>query len=199
METDSFFYRLLKQLPQTLFELLGLPGERARAYRFDSVEVKKSFRIDGLFLPKERGLPVYFVEVQFHESAKFYANLFAKVFCFLEENDPGQDWSAVAIFESRRMEPKRLEPYGELLRSQRVTRIYLDEYPMPSDPPLGLGILRLVTAPENEVKAIVGRLRHKAEHGIPDSELARKVIELMEELLLRRFTELDREEVRKMF
>jgi len=49
METDLFFYQLLKQLPETLFQLLGLPAEKARAYRFDSVEVKKSFRIDGCF------------------------------------------------------------------------------------------------------------------------------------------------------
>jgi predicted transposase YdaD len=60
METDSFFWKLLKQLPQTLFELLGLPPQRARRYRFDSVEVKKSFRIDGLFLPSQADLPLYF-------------------------------------------------------------------------------------------------------------------------------------------
>src|SRR5258708_2517027 len=98
METDSFFCQLLKQLPETLFELLGMPAEQAQAYRFDSVEVKKSFRIDGLFVPKERRLPLFFVEVQFQRSAKFYANLFGKVFWYLEENDPGQEWIAVAIF-----------------------------------------------------------------------------------------------------
>ena len=83
METDSFFCQLLKQLPETLFELLGLPPARAAAYQFNSVEVKKSFRIDGLFAPKKAGLPVYFVEVQFQRQAKFYANLFAKVFWYL--------------------------------------------------------------------------------------------------------------------
>jgi predicted transposase YdaD len=39
METDSFFWKLFKQLPQTLFELLELPPQHARRYRFDSVEV----------------------------------------------------------------------------------------------------------------------------------------------------------------
>ena len=90
METDSFFCQLLKQLPQTLFELLGLPSEQALAYRFDSVEIKKSLRIDGVFLPIRVGLPVMFVEVRFQPLAKFYANLFGKVFWYLEENDPGQ-------------------------------------------------------------------------------------------------------------
>ena len=30
METDSFFYNLFNQLPQTLFELLDLPAARAK-------------------------------------------------------------------------------------------------------------------------------------------------------------------------
>jgi predicted transposase YdaD len=40
METDLFFYQLLKQLPETLFALLGQPLERATEYRFESVERK---------------------------------------------------------------------------------------------------------------------------------------------------------------
>ncbi len=199
METDSFFCQLLKQLPQTLFELLGQPSERANDYRFDSVEIKKSFRIDGLFVPTKPELPVYFVEVQFRRNATFYANLFAKVFLFLEANPTMRDWAAVAIFESRRFEPKHLEAYEDLLRSKRVTRVFLDEYQVPADPPLGLGILQLVTAPVEDVKRLVGILARKAESAEVDIELGKKVIELTEELLLRRFTEFDREEVRKMF
>src|ERR1700730_2734432 len=152
METDSFFCQLFKQMPQTLFELLGLPAERARAYRFDSVEVQKSFRIDALFLPRRANLPLYFVEVQFRSLATFYANLFAKVFCYLEENDPAQEWLAVAVFPSRNVEPKNLAPYQDLLQSRRVRRIYLNEHLMPADPPLGLGILQLVSAPVSQAR-----------------------------------------------
>jgi predicted transposase/invertase (TIGR01784 family) len=199
METDSFFCQLLKQLPETLFELLGLPPESASAYRFDSVELKKSLRIDGLFLAEQPGLPLYFVEVQFQRSPKFYANLFAKVFCFLEENDPSQDWTAVALFESRSTEPMQLGPYEALLNSGRVVRIYLDELTAPADPPFGLGLLQLVSAPEAEVKGLVRRLVHKAEKGIADSDLRGNVIELLESLLLRRFAQLNREEIRAMF
>jgi Protein of unknown function (DUF2887) len=39
MESDSFFYQLFKELPQTLFDLLGLPATQAESYRFDSVEL----------------------------------------------------------------------------------------------------------------------------------------------------------------
>jgi predicted transposase YdaD len=122
------------QLPQTLFELIGLPGSRAKSYRFDSVELKKAFRIDGLFVPKKRSLPLYFVEVQFQRVQTFYANLFAKVFSYLEENDPKQEWVAVAIFQSRKEEPTDLGPYEDLLKSARVKRIYLEEVVKAANP-----------------------------------------------------------------
>jgi predicted transposase/invertase (TIGR01784 family) len=199
METDSFFWKLLKQLPQTLFELLGLPAQHARQYRFDSVEVKKSFRIDGLFLPGKAVLPLYFVEVQFRKSQSFYANLFAKVFCYLEDNDPAQDWVAVAVFPNRAMEPKNLAPYQELLGSGRVRRIYLDEHPIPANPPLSLGILQLLSAPLQQLKTLVGRLLGQAQKEFAGTELAVKTVQLVEEFLVRRFPQLSREEIRAMF
>ena len=156
METDSFFYQVFKRLPQTVFELLGLPSEQALAYRFDSVEVKKSLRIDGVFLPIKVGLPVMFVEVQFQPLANFYANLFGKVFWYLAENDPGQEWLAVALFPSRTLEPTRRGPYEDLLGSPRVKRIYLDEYAMPSDPPMGLRS-PIVHASAESSQAFAGR------------------------------------------
>ena len=38
METDSFFYQLLKQLPETLFALLDEPLTHVADYRFDALE-----------------------------------------------------------------------------------------------------------------------------------------------------------------
>jgi predicted transposase/invertase (TIGR01784 family) len=199
METDSFFWKPLKQLPQTLFELLGLPPQLARRYRFDSVEVKKSFRIDGLYLPSKAGLPLYFVEVQFRRLPAFYANLFAKVFCYLEDNDPGQDWLAVAVFPSRSVEPKVLAPYDALLESRHVRQIYLDTYPMPAQPPLGLAILQLLSAPLQQVRDMVARLMRRARRGPAGADIGVKTIQLVEELLVRRFPKLGREEIRAMF
>jgi predicted transposase/invertase (TIGR01784 family) len=199
METDSFFYRLLKQVPQTLFELLQLPAEQALAYRFDSVELKKSLRIDGLFLPGDPKLPLYAVEVQFQPSAAFYANLFAKVFCYLEENNPAQDWRAVAIFPTRSVEPGQIKPFEDLLRSKRVYRVYLDELLRSAEPTLSLGLLQLVSIPVDEVKELANRLLGRAKREIADSEKRGKVVELAEELLMRRFSHMNREEIRAMF
>jgi predicted transposase/invertase (TIGR01784 family) len=198
MQTDSLFCQLFKCRPETLFELLGEPPLRAKSYRFDSVELKKSFRIDGLFLPRRHSMPVYFVEVQFHRLERLYANLFAKVFSYLNESRPGQDWRAVAIFLSRREEPRRHKPYDDLLASRRFTRIYLEELVVPADPPLGLGIVRLINAPEDETWKLAGPLMRKAKIEIPDPDLSDNVIQLITQVLCRRFTHMNRKEILDM-
>jgi predicted transposase/invertase (TIGR01784 family) len=179
--------------------LVDLPAKWANRYRFDSVEVKKSLRIDGLFLPKNPSWPLYFVEVQFQRVERFYANLFAKVFCYLEENDPAQDWVAVAIFASRNEEPKSIAAYEDFLGNKRVQRVYLDELCLPADPAPGLGLLQLATAPKEQTRRLVDRLVANARAAHGDGETTRLVIELTEELLIRKFSEMDREEVRKIF
>ena len=183
MKTDSFFYQLLKQLPQTFFEMLGLPGERAHDYEFDSVELKNSLRIDGIYRPKKPLLPIYFLEVQFQKRNDFYANLFAKVFVYFNQNKKTHDWSAAAIFASRSLEPKHLLPFEDLLASKRVTRIYLDEYEPPSDPPLGLGIIQLVKAPEHQLEGLVERLFEKAKDPATGSETGKIAIDLIEDFI----------------
>ncbi len=183
METDSFFYQLFNQLPQTLFELLGLPAANAKAYRFDSVELKKAFRIDGLFLPNRRTLPLYFVEVRFQRLQSFYANRFAKVFSYLDENDSKQEWFAVAIFSSRKEEPKHLGPYEDLLRSKRVKRIYLEDVIKAKNPPVGLGMLQLLFVTDKEAEELAPRVVERAKIDFGDSDLQAKAVELVERLL----------------
>ena len=199
MESDSFFYRLFLDLPQTLFELLGQPAARAKAYRFGSVELKKAFRIDGAFIPKRRKLPVYFVEVQFQRRQRFYANLFAKVFSYLEENDPKQDWIAVAIFPTHAEEPKHLKPYEDLLASPRVKRVYLDETLETKNPPVGLGLLQLLFASARKAQRLAPRLVRTAKAVFSDRDLQAKVIELVERLLMNKFPGWGIEEVRMKF
>jgi predicted transposase/invertase (TIGR01784 family) len=199
MESDSFFYQLFQNLPQTLFELLGLPASRAKAYRFDSVELKKSFRIDGLFVPKRRSLPLYFVEVQFQRRPNYYADLFAKVFTYLNENDPRQEWVAVAIFPSRGEEPKHQGPYEDLLRSKRVKRIYLDDIKDAKNPPVGLGLVQLLFASESKSQQLAPRIVEQAKADLDDSDLQAKVVELVERALMSRFPGVGVEDIRMKF
>lgn len=127
METDSLYYQLLKHLPDTLSKVLNQPVPSKADYRFEALEIKKSYRLDGVYIPNRADLPLYFVEVQYQKKNQVYANLFAKVFSYLEANNPEQEWMAVAVFGSRSIEPEGRTPYEDLLASRRVRRIYLDE------------------------------------------------------------------------
>jgi Protein of unknown function (DUF2887) len=71
---------------------------------------------------------------------------------------------AGAHFARRTWEPEQLGPYRELLDSPRVRRVYLDDLPISADPPVGLGILQLASAPLSEAPALVSKLLDKAEH-----------------------------------
>jgi predicted transposase/invertase (TIGR01784 family) len=198
MQSDSFICQFFKRLPQTLFEMLRLPRELAKAYDFDPVEIKKSYRLDGLFRPKRGGLPAYFVEVQFYFLERFYAGLFAKVCNYLNDNPEIPDWHAVAIFEKRGLEPAA-EPFEDLVNSRRVTRIYLDELETTEATPVGIRILKLVCEKEAALPGLVKRVLRQIQREIPDQALSRNVVELVEEVLIRRFVDLNREEIRKMF
>jgi predicted transposase/invertase (TIGR01784 family) len=198
METDSFFWQLLKELPDTLFVLLGLPVSKAAAYRFDAVELKKTHRLDGVLIPKSARLPLYFVEVQFQRRSRFYANLFAKVFLYLEANDPGQDWHAVALFANRKIEPKKRKPYRALLESPQVHRLYLDELSVSESEAFGARILQLFTAPDGEIEGLVHRLVDQAQREI-DAERGEAVLQLIDVLLMRRYDQYTREEIQRMF
>ena len=84
MITDPIFYRLFETSPETFFLLLGmsadLAADTAARYEFQALEFKETaHRADGVFLPKEAGLPLYFLEVQFYPLPSVFADLLAKV------------------------------------------------------------------------------------------------------------------------
>ena len=176
METDSFFWQLLNKLPETLFALLGLPIERAADYRFDALEIKKSYRLDGIFVPAKKRMPLYFVEVQFQRNPAFYPNLLGKVYSYLEANDPSQKWIAVALFAQRSLEPKRQPDCEALVEKGYVCPIYLDELEVPDQATPGLKILQLVTAPENEARERVSELMRESRQQI-DCERGQRIVE----------------------
>jgi predicted transposase/invertase (TIGR01784 family) len=150
-------------------------------------------------MPKKSGLPLYFVEVQFQRVPSFYANLFAKVFGYLDQNDPRQEWFAVALFPTRAEEPTHCGPYEDLLASQRVKRIYLEDYLSQDDPPVGIGLLQLLFASVKKAQFLAPRLVHKANVDFSGSEIQAKVVELVERLLMVRFPGIGPEAIRMKF
>jgi predicted transposase/invertase (TIGR01784 family) len=79
-----------------------------------------------------------------------------------------------------------------------VRRFYLNELSISNEAPPGLTILRLATIDRSEARKLVANLFERASQD-PDCERADTIVRLTEEVLIRRFHELDREEIRRMF
>ena len=129
MITDPVFYRLFATSPETFFLLLGLPDDRAREmaarYEYEAIEFKETaHRSDGVFRPKEPGLPLYFLEVQFYDLPSVFADLLVKAYTYLKQHDPGQAYCGVVLFGSRALEPAELAPYQPLLDAGLIRRFY---------------------------------------------------------------------------
>lgn len=201
MKTDSIFYRLFQERSSCFFELIGCSEEVARSYRFESFELKQTaFRIDGFFLPiaEESNQPLYFVEVQFRYDVKVYSGLFAEIFVYLHQNDPLQDWRAVVIYATRGFEPRTTTPYEDLLNSPRVMRVYLNELPPERFNSLNLKMIEFLVA-DPEVAVEKGkRLLAQARQEVTGEEQV-DTIELIETLLVYKFSQLSREEIVTMF
>jgi predicted transposase/invertase (TIGR01784 family) len=203
MITDSLFYRLFETSPETFFLVLGMSAdaaqEMAARYQFLAIEFKEtSHRTDGVFLPKEAGMPLYFVEVQFYSRPNIFADLLVKAYTYLKQHDPAQDFRGVVLFASRSLEPAEASPYQPLLEAGLIQRFYLDEMPEPVNAPLGLSILSLIRRAESEAPAIARELVTRVKGETADAALRDDLIELIETVIVYKLAHFSREEIQTM-
>ncbi|MBD0363656.1 MAG: Rpn family recombination-promoting nuclease/putative transposase [Coleofasciculus sp. C3-bin4] len=202
MRTDTIFYQVFQTFPSLLFELIGQSPTEAQGYNFSSREIKElAFRFDGVFLPTTDSFnqPIYFLEVQFQSKSDFYWRLFTEIFLYLGQCKPNNDWRAVAVFASRSLDPGVPRQYRGLVMSQQVQFVYLDELGETADPSLGFGMVQLVVAAEETAVERTNRLMQQAQQELEDVALKRKVLELIETILVYKFTNLSRQELEAMF
>lgn len=198
MRRDTIFYKLFKQFPGLLFELVDEPPPEAAGYQFESVEVKETaFRIDGVFLPPDNAVSqvVFFAEVQFQKDEDLYHRFFSELFLFLYRHSIRyDDWFGVIIFGSRSLEPSNTKIHRGSLESGQVRRVYLDELGDLRQQPLGLGLMLLtnITA-ETEAMEAARFLLAQAQQ---QSEQA--IIELVTTIIFYKFSNLSREEIAAM-
>ena len=203
MITDPIFYRLFETSPETFFLLLGMSAETAvetaARYEYKALEFKEtSHRVDGVFLPREAGLPLYFLEVQFYHLPSVFADLLAKVYTYLKQHDPAQSYCGVVLFANRSLEPKELTPYQPLLDAGLIRRFYLEEMPELVNAPLGLSILYLIRLTESQAPVLARDLVARARAEIGDEALRADLIELIETVIIYKLSRLSREEVQTM-
>ena len=198
MHTDTIFYQIFLTFHTLLFELLGQPTENAQGYNFTSVEVKeKAFRFDGIFMPDSLEKPIYFVEVQFQNKPEFYWELITEINIYLNQYKPQQDWQAIALFAKRSLDVEVLTNYQqELINSGRIKRIYLDELPPGS---IGMGLIELILSKETKAPELVQNLMQRTKTEIVNNRERQGIIELLETVLVSKFSQLSRQEIEAMF
>ena len=204
MKTDTLVYQILKFYERAFFELIGQANEATQspsAYKFSSLELKQQgFRLDGLFVPvvENPALPIYFVEAQFYKEETFYSRMFASIHLYFYQYSPvNEDWYAIVIYDRRSNEVPAPQLYRELME-HRVQRFYLNEIGEAAEQSLGVGIMQLIVLSKKNTGETARQLIAKAKQELPDASLQRKVIELIETIVVYKFPNSSREEIEAM-
>ncbi|MEG5058480.1 Rpn family recombination-promoting nuclease/putative transposase [Microcoleus sp. A2-C5] len=201
MKTDTIFYSLFQEFPSFFFELIDRPPDEAAAYEFTSREIKQlAFRIDGLFLPTTEApeKPFYLAEVQFQPDPDLYYRIFGELFLYLRQYKPLNPWRVVVIYPSRRIEHEQMLQFQELLTSQRVQRIYLDELPEAADRSLGVKVVKLVIEPAETAAEQARQSIAMARQQLSDPTILRDLISLIETIIVYKLPQKSREEIAAM-
>ena len=203
MITDPIFYRLFETSPETFFLVLGMSPDSARQtaalYQYEALEFKETaHRTDGIFRPTAAGLPLYFLEVQFYPLPSVFADLLVKVYTFLKQHDPGQEFRGVVLFASRSLEPKETLPYEPLFAAGLIRRYYLDEMAEVANAPVGFAILHLLRLPEHQAPGAARELMARVRTEIGDEALRADLVDLIETIIIGKLPLLTREEIQVM-
>ncbi len=199
MKTDTLFYQLFQSFHSLLFELIERPITEAEGYQFSSVEVKeKAFRFDGIFIPATNDKPFFLIEVQFQPKEDFYWEFLSEIFLYLNQYRPKQEWQAVAIFARRSFEPEIPNYVREIIASNRIVRVYLDDWLDRETDSFAIAIVQLILSSESQAVAMARRLGEKIEQE-NDPEIQEQVLELIETVLVYKFPKLSRQEIETMF
>jgi predicted transposase/invertase (TIGR01784 family) len=200
MKTDSLFYRIFRYAPTLFFELIDQPAATARAYKFDSVEIKQTaFRLDGVFVPKAKrsDRPIYFVEAQLQRDRKFYWRFFAEVGLFLRQETPKQDWRGVIIWGKRSHDPGVPNHWQEFVQSQRVQIIYLDELAS-DEADLNTKVFQLLVAKQRQSIPQAREIMTLLKPPIVTGDLRSELVDLVETILFYKLARKTREEIAAM-
>ncbi len=200
MKRDSLFYQLFQDVPSSFFELIGESGDMADDYVFTSVEVKQvSFRADGVFVPKSLPRSIYFLETQFQPDSKFYIRFISEIFLYLKQFSPENDWRAVVIYPSRKLDKGVHLHLKEFFESGRIVRIYADELPTNKNVGIGVAVFQFITAPPKETLKQVKPLLERARAEISAPDLQERVIRLIETSILYKFPKMTWEEIMETY
>jgi predicted transposase/invertase (TIGR01784 family) len=202
METDSLFYRLFKEKPKLIFELLGAKSPRT-TYTFGSYEIKQtSLRSDGILQPvRSTKDPIFFVEAQGYRDYRneFYYSFFAKIALYLRDYKPKNDWRAVILFTKSQYDPEVPIHYQDYVTTGRLQRIYLDKLPPEVDDlSLEMSLLQLMGLKDSEAPDRARAILNQTYQQTSDVAEQRRVLEWITTVFIYKFANLSREDIAAM-
>jgi len=89
--------------------------------------------------------------------------------------------------------------YRGFLASQQLHQVYLDELEANTTSTLGVGIVRLVVADQPAAINLARSLITTTRESVTDAAARQKIMELLERILIYKFTELPTKEIEAMF
>jgi predicted transposase YdaD len=195
MKTDKLFYRIFLNQPGLIAELLPeIPPDCEFEYSAPVIKEKET-RLDGLLTPigAHPDLPLVFLEAQMQPDQRFYGRYFRGLFTYLDQYQIARTWRGLLILLNRNLELGSEIPY-QIQFAHQVERFYLEDLLEQENLSPNLALLKLIVTPESQAVAEANQILNSAE-----TETERLIkLDLVEAILVNKFTQLTIEEVQKM-
>ena len=195
MKTDKLFYRIFLNQPSLISDLIpGIPPDCKFDYSAPVVK-EKEIRLDGLLTPVDNvvKLPLVFLEAQMQSDTEFYSRYFAGIFLYLHQYKITRPWQGLLILRSRNIDLGSKIPYQSVIYSS-VSHFYLEDLLSVDNLSPNFALLKLVVMPETEAPMVAKSILNRAQ---TQGEFL-KYLDLVETILVNKFSDLSIEEVRKM-
>ena len=108
------------------------------------------------------------------------------------------NWRGVVVYPNRSTDIGETERYIELLTSQRVQCIYLDELDAQSQQSIGVETVKLVIEPEATAGTRAKELIELARQQVDNEVTQKEILELIETIIVYKFPQKSREEIEQM-
>ncbi|QSV72553.1 MAG: DUF2887 domain-containing protein [Aphanizomenon flos-aquae KM1D3_PB] len=195
MKTDKLFYRIFLNQPDLIAELIpGIPSDCEFEYSAPVLKEKET-RLDGLLTPisNNSDVPLIFLEAQMQRDIKFYNRYFRGIFSYIDQYEISENWRGLLILLNKRLELGSELPHRNLLNSQ-VERLYLEDLLHQDDLSPNLALLRLIVTPKDQA----GLAARKILNSVSTEAEFQLKLDLVESILVNKFTQLTLEEIQKM-
>lgn len=128
-----------------------------------------------------------------------YPSFFAKIFMFLRDQNPVNDWRAVMLFTERKFDPGLSIHYQDFLITQRLQLVYLDELSSSiEDQSLEVSLIQLFSMKKPLALNRAKEILQKSQTENLDAIEQRRVVEWIVTVFVHKFPKLSREEIKTM-